>query len=239
MAEQKISAAQVKALQQAIMAYEQNPDMFSDEDVAGIKEMADAIGIPFEPKFSLGRTLGNAAFNFIDTLAFGVIPDEWGPAQLTGSDKVAATVGTIGGMVVPFGGPAKLAQKVLGKSAEAVPALQKIAKGEGLGQVFSKAPSGSVLEKVNKLLNEASKREAVRKAVEAALKSKATERAFRYGLEAGSRVAASELAEDPFGAPGDFIGGGILGAGFSAAAPWLATRFPSTMRMIDESLVAR
>lgn len=228
---QKITAAEIRALQSAIAAYENDPSIFSDDDVVGMQHMAEAVGIPFEPKFSLGRVLGNAAFNFVDTLAFGVIPDDWGPAQVTDADAAAATVGSIAGMVTPFGGPARAAKFVTDKAAKAVPAIERIAQGKGIGKVFPKsvASKGSPLDKANQLLQDLSKKEALRKAVAAILESKRAATAMNYGLEAGSRYAAHNLLEDPLAAPSEFIGGGLLGAGFGAASPVLAKYLPKTL----------
>jgi hypothetical protein len=110
-----------------IDAYNNNPNMFSDQEVAQLAEMAAMSGINFKPQNSGTRALKNFGFNMLDTALFGLLPDDMGPYQLSGADKVGAGLGNIAGF---FTTPMAAGRAVATKGMDA---LGKAAKATGPG----------------------------------------------------------------------------------------------------------
>jgi hypothetical protein len=99
--------------------YQRNPDAFNDNEVDAIYERAQAFGIPFEPRSSIGRKIAVGLGSLADTAAFDLIPDDWLPKARTSGEKIASGVGSAAGFfTTPFtvGGKigSRLAQTVTG-----------------------------------------------------------------------------------------------------------------------------
>lgn len=133
----------------ALRQVQMNPGDFSKDEIEAAKQMSlEYFGKPLEFKDDAIRMGKNAAFDFVDTLAFGLIPDKIGPDKLTSSDEVAGMIGGTAGFFVPGIGPmatgTRLASKVLPSIAKmgtgGVNAVTKLA-GEGAGKVVGEGAS--------------------------------------------------------------------------------------------------
>lgn len=127
----------------ALRQVQMNPGDFSKDEIEAAKQMSlEYFGKPLEFKDDAIRMGKNAAFDFVDTLAFGLIPDKIGPDKLTSSDEVAGMIGSTAGFFVPGIGPmatgTRLASKILPSIAKmgtgGLNAVTKLA-GEGAGKV--------------------------------------------------------------------------------------------------------
>ena len=79
----------------AIREVQRNPSGFSAEEIARARELSmQYLGKDIDFPDSVTRTLGNAAFDFVDSLAFGLIPDKIGPHKLTSADDIAGMIGS-------------------------------------------------------------------------------------------------------------------------------------------------
>lgn len=114
---------------QAIRAYESDPDIFNTEQLRNLMTFAQQEGIPFQPKFSLGR----AAMNFANEATFGIVPGS--DFALTEGEANFGTAGSLLSFLAPGLGIFKGAK--LGSKA-----LTKIAGGgleKGAAKQFAKA----------------------------------------------------------------------------------------------------
>ena len=125
----------------AIREVQRNPSGFSAEEIARARELSmQYLGKDIDFPDSVTRTLGNAAFDFVDSLAFGLIPDKIGPHKLTSADDIAGMVGSTAALFTPGIGPmavgTKIAKKILPSVAKmgggAIANVGKVA-GEGAG----------------------------------------------------------------------------------------------------------
>ena len=82
----------VNAIRRMIVNYKQNPDAYSDDEVAQLKQYADAIGEDLGVSFNAWRALKNLAFEAADTASFGLLPDELAPAALNNHERIWSTV---------------------------------------------------------------------------------------------------------------------------------------------------
>lgn len=82
--------------------------------------------------------LKNAAFGFMDSAALGLIPDRWGPSQVTSSGEWGRLTGDLLGLAVPYAG--------FGFAAKAGKYVDKIRKAGEMGGKFFSVP-GRALEK--------------------------------------------------------------------------------------------
>lgn len=122
-----------------------NPDNYTDEDIEFGKNLyAQMFGGKLFSN-DVGRAVNNAAFDFADTLMFGLIPDALGPKKLSTADDIGGMIGSAGAFFVPGVGPMAMGSKVANK---ALPALGKLAgrfgsKAGGAGMkipvIFQKA----------------------------------------------------------------------------------------------------
>jgi hypothetical protein len=87
-------------IQQVLQAYERNPDAFTEEDIAKIKQLTNSVGMDWNPKFSGSRFFRGMAFEAADTALLGALPNEWGP-QTYGDESIGATLGGMLGLAVP------------------------------------------------------------------------------------------------------------------------------------------
>jgi len=90
-----------KQVVRMIENYYQDPEAFTDDEIRIMKDAADALGYPFEPRTSGARILKNLGFNLLDTGLLGALPNEWGPEAFTASEKTAQVAGDVLGMAVP------------------------------------------------------------------------------------------------------------------------------------------
>lgn len=147
----------------AIRQVQKNPNDFSSEEIARARELSmQYFGKDIEFASDIGRTLKNAAFDAVDSLAFGAIPDAWGEKlgakKLTPADEIAGMVGSTAAFFVPGIGPmatgTRLAKKILPSIAKmgtgATSAVTKLA-GEGAGKVVGEG-AGKVLGGVTEWL---------------------------------------------------------------------------------------
>ena len=125
----------------AIREVQRNPSGFSAEEIARARELSmQYLGKDIDFPDSVTRTLGNAAFDFVDSLAFGLIPDKIGPHKLTSADDIAGMIGSTAALFTPGIGPmavgTKIAEKILPSVAKmgggAIANVGKVA-GEGAG----------------------------------------------------------------------------------------------------------
>jgi len=133
----------------AILAVQRNPDEFSKDEIERARQYSlEYLGKDLEFKDSIGRAGKNAAFDFVDTLAFGAIPDKWGPDKLTQADEIAGMVGSGVGFFMPGVGPMATGTRLAGKflpsiakmGTGGVNAVTKLA-GEGAGKVVGEGAS--------------------------------------------------------------------------------------------------
>jgi len=112
----------VHAIRRMIVNYKQNPDAYSDDEVAQLKQYADAIGEDLGVSFNAWRALKNLAFEAADTASFGLLPDELAPAALNNWDTGSRIAGGLLGFLAPMGVGeivAKGAMKGISKAAGA------------------------------------------------------------------------------------------------------------------------
>lgn len=112
----------VNAIRRMIANYKQNPDAYSDDEVAQLKQYADAIGEDLGVSFNAWRALKNLAFEAADTASFGLLPDELAPAALNSWDTGSRIAGGLLGFLAPMGVGgmvAKGAMKGISKAAGA------------------------------------------------------------------------------------------------------------------------
>lgn len=120
-----------------IQLYSMNPNAYSSEQIVDIAQRAAAVGLPFEPKTSLGRLGKNVAYGLGSGATFGLLGLVPGlkPDALTSTEKGARAVASALGIAV--GGPAAVGGRV---AAKGVGALARAASGSGrVAQLGKKA----------------------------------------------------------------------------------------------------
>lgn len=120
-----------------------NPGNYNQQEIDFAKNLYSQMfgGELFDA--NVGRALGNAAWEFADTIAFGLLPDQiaenMGVRNLHWSDTAAGTLGSLGAFFTPMG-PVATGSKVASK---ALPMLGRFAKAEGkaikLPEILQKA----------------------------------------------------------------------------------------------------
>lgn len=106
-------------LEKMLEAYRNNPKAFSPGEVAQLQSAAQSMGYDFttpEQKFNIGRAVGSALFNTVDSALFGLLPDEFDPA---GENKFEQFAGTAGSVLGAFGLPMMAGLKA-GKAASSL-----------------------------------------------------------------------------------------------------------------------
>lgn len=130
-------------IKKMVNAYKANPNMYSDTEAQQISMLAVEAGIPFQGiKSGMGSKLWRGAASAADTMALGLIPNSLYAPRNAGEQK-AVDIGSVAGMVAPWGAPMKLAKgglaaaKVGAKSmGKGGPAMQAFLKGSGLDKWF-------------------------------------------------------------------------------------------------------
>lgn len=156
--QQDVADKQRTQVASMVSAYMQNPQAFSDDEVYQLKQAADSVGVPFNPRSSGSRMASNFIFNAMDTALLGFLPDSIGPRQITSGDSIAASLGNVAGFAVPGALGWMAGGKAL-KGVEAIAAGREvpIANSIGIGRMFGKQ-SGRVAEleiKAREALNKA------------------------------------------------------------------------------------
>lgn len=137
----------VSTIRRLIGAYKRNPDAYSDEEVAQLRQYAEAINEPFDVDFSLLRAGGNALWSAADTATFGLLdllaPESVQPKALNDYDDAARFIGGLLGFAVPYSVGGKAAKWAMGGIKEAATAekgaqfFQNLAsKGAGAAERF-------------------------------------------------------------------------------------------------------
>lgn len=140
---------QMQAAQELIARYNQDPSQFSSNELAELQAFMQANGVDWSPNFSAGRALGKAGFEFADSLALGLLPDEWAPQTFNKGEDIAGTIGSLASFAVPFGGAAALGRKGASMALNGLGKLEKggsiLKEGGMLSNLLNKIPGGSKL----------------------------------------------------------------------------------------------
>lgn len=223
--------------------YNQEPDLFSIEQVKELQVAAQQLGIKFSPKEDLGRMAKNFAFEAADTATFGLLPDElfgWQikPDSLTSSDEIAGGVGGLLGFLAPL-----LATG--GASAAATGGLKAFAAGGelGLGRLAGRmtnwagqtaarvapkaaagapAAAGKAFTAVDKALQWGAPygRKAAGWLTATPAREAATKRALQFGMASGASEFFNDIGEGNLLAPiGRTFGGAALGGVAAGVGP--------------------
>lgn len=84
-------------LESIFKLYRHHPEMFTNEEVNRLMEIAKMAGFKFQPKTTLGREIGAGVMNLLDAATFGAIPNTFKPTPRTLGGRIGATAGTIAG----------------------------------------------------------------------------------------------------------------------------------------------
>ena len=97
------------------------------------KALAMQLGIPIkEMKTSAARKMGVGAYSLLDTALLGLLPNTVLQPTNEG-ERVASSIGSVGGMLLPWGMPAKLARGAVGAARGMAKGGQGAWKGFGEG----------------------------------------------------------------------------------------------------------
>lgn len=116
-----------------IQMYEQNPDMFSTEQIRSLMEGAQALGISWSPQFSGSRALKKGIYELGEGLTFGLLPNSLDPGAFTPGEQIAGGIGGILGLVGPgllAGGAVKYSRaglNAIGKGLEKGAVIKPVA----------------------------------------------------------------------------------------------------------------
>ena len=125
--------AQSKWAEQLVRDYNKGDyKWMQDKDKEMVASIAAQYGLDFRAQ---SKPLRKALFDFADMATFGLLPDEWRPTTIgeeygfeSGADRFAGGIGSLGGLLTPWGGPGLL-MRGAGKGARAAKAWWKGGKG--------------------------------------------------------------------------------------------------------------
>lgn len=126
----------------AILAVQRNPNVFSNDEIERAREYSMMyLGKDLVFKDDIGRAAKNAVFDFVDTLAFGAIPDKMGPNKLTQADEIAGMIGGGAGFFMPGVGPMATGSRL---AKHFLPSVAKVgAEGGMVSKLLSSAGEGT------------------------------------------------------------------------------------------------
>jgi hypothetical protein len=123
----------IKKLQSLIDMYNEDPGVFTSREVAQVAQMAQQVGIPFQPKSSAKRKFGVFAQEALDTALLGAIPDRFKTVPLTKGEGYAGMAGDIAGIATPGGAPSLLGRAASKAAGRGVAKLAQLTtKGTGV-----------------------------------------------------------------------------------------------------------
>lgn len=86
-----------------IQMYEQNPGMFSTDQVKELVAGAEALGLSWRPNFDAGRAVRKGLYEMGEGLTLGLLPNSWDPGAYTAGEQIAGGVGGLLGLAAPLG----------------------------------------------------------------------------------------------------------------------------------------
>ena len=109
--------AEQNRVKKLVAAYKAAPTSYSEGEALQIQQQAVAAGIPMEVQSTAGAKWGKGLLSMLDTATFGfLVPDDL-YAPVNEAERKAVGWGSMAGMVLPWGGPFRLAGAV-GKGAK-------------------------------------------------------------------------------------------------------------------------
>ena len=123
----------VRKISSMVDIYQSDPAVFTDNDVQQLMQMAQAVGIPFEPKSSIKRKIGVFAGEAVDTALLGAVPEGVKLQPRTTGERYSGMAGDVAGMITPGGLPSVLGKKAATFAAHKMGRLGQLAtKGQGV-----------------------------------------------------------------------------------------------------------
>lgn len=108
-AEYLAQLAEQNRVKKLVNAYKASPESYSESEAMQLQQMAVGAGIPMEVKSSTGAKWGKGLLSMLDTATFGLlVPDDL-YAPVNAEERKAVGWGSMAGMVLPWGGPFRLA----------------------------------------------------------------------------------------------------------------------------------
>ena len=128
-----------------------NYSWIKDDD----KEMIASIAAQHKLDFKApSKPIRKALFDFADMATFGLLPNEWRPTSIgeeygfeSGIDKFAGGIGSLGGLLNPYGGP-RLLMKGAGKAGGGIRNWWNRSRGGGVS--YEGASAGNKIALLNR-----------------------------------------------------------------------------------------
>ena len=108
-AEYLAQLAEQNRVKKLVNAYKAAPQTYGESEALQLQQMAIGAGIPMEVQSSTGAKWGKGLLSMLDTATFGIlVPDDL-YAPVNEAERKAVGWGSMAGMVLPWGGPFRLA----------------------------------------------------------------------------------------------------------------------------------
>ena len=122
--EYKAQLAEQNRIKKLVLAYKANPSQYDEDEAIQLQQLAVQAGVPMSIQSEPGAKWIKGGLSALDTALFGLLPNDM-YTPVNAAERKAVGYGSMAGLLVPWGGPFRLA----GAAAKGLKAAGTLAMG--------------------------------------------------------------------------------------------------------------